>query len=168
MIGSRRLAMAAERRSQVAASRSATSVEPSAAPMPPARSISWNHSQALEARSSVSRSTYQEPPAGSITRATPASSTSSDWVLRAMRRAKASGRPRRASKGWTVTASAPPVPAAKQASVVRSMFTHGSRAVIMAEPVTACCRCPPSGAPHTSVTRAQSRRAARSLAMVRN
>ena len=35
------------------------------------------------------------------------------------------------SKGSTVTASAPPTPAPRQATVVRSMFTHGSRRVII-------------------------------------
>jgi hypothetical protein len=47
------------------------------------------------------------------------------------------------------------------------MFTHGSRRLIITGEVTACCTCPP-GAPQTSATRAQSLRAARSLAMVRN
>ena len=79
------------------------------------------------------------------------------------------GRPSAWSKGSTVTASAPPTPAARVASVVRSMFTHGSRRVIITGEVTACCRCAPApGAPQTSATRAHSRRAARSLAMVRN
>jgi hypothetical protein len=68
-----------------------------------------------------------------------------------------------------VTASAPPTPAAKQATVVRSMFTHGSRALIIADEVTACWRCAPaSGTPLACATRAQSRRAARSLAMLAN
>ncbi len=117
----------------------------------------------------MSRSAYQEPPAGSTTLATLASSTRSDWVLRAMRRAKASGRPRRTSKGCTVTAPAPPMPAPKQASVVRSMFTHGSRPVIIAEEVTACCAWPPcAGTPQASATRDQRVRAARNFAIVRN
>ncbi len=90
-------------------------------------------------------------------------------VLRAMRRANASGRPRAWSKGSTVTASAPPTPAASVAMVVRSMFTHGSRRDIITGDVTACCTCAPAaGAPLTSATRAHRRRAARSLAMVRN
>ena len=50
------------------------------------RSISWKNAQAARASSSVSDSTYQEPPAGSITRARCDSSTRSDWVLRAIRR----------------------------------------------------------------------------------
>ena len=61
--------------------------------MPPSASIAWKISQALRARSSVSFSTYQLPPAGSTTRPRPLSSISTSWVLRAMRRAKASGRP---------------------------------------------------------------------------
>ncbi len=60
-------------------------------------------------------------------------------------------------------------PGGEQATVVRSMFTHGSRRVIITDEVTACWRCAPAaGAPQTSATRAHSRRAARSLAMVRN
>ncbi|CAM5741390.1 hypothetical protein SHIRM173S_08748 [Streptomyces hirsutus] len=55
-----------------------------------------------------------------------------------MRRAKASGRPSASSNGSTVTASAPPTPAARVATVVRSMFTHGSRRVIITGDVTAC------------------------------
>jgi hypothetical protein len=54
-------------------------------------------------------------------------------VLRAIRREKASGRPSAASKGCTVTTSAPPTPAAKQATVVRSMLTQGSRLVVITE-----------------------------------
>ena len=86
----------------------------------------------------MSRSTYQEPPAGSITFARCDSSSSTDWVFRAMRRANASGSPTAASNGSTVTASAPPTPADSPATVVRSMFTHGSRRVIITDEVTAC------------------------------
>ena len=43
----------------------------------------------------MSVSTYQEPPAGSMTRARLDSSCRIDWVLRAMRRAKSSGSPMR-------------------------------------------------------------------------
>jgi len=91
-------------------------------------------------------------------------------VLRAMRRENASGSPSTASKGCTVTTSAPPTPAAKQATVVRSRFTHGSRRVVMTDEVTACCRCPRASAdaPLTSPTRSHSRRAARSPAIVVN
>ena len=98
------------------------------------------------------------------------SSASRAWVLRAMRRENVVGRPTAASNGSTVTASAPPVAAPKQARVVRSMFTQGSRRVIIDADVTACWACPraASGTPDSSVTRDQSRRAARSLAMVRN
>lgn len=138
MIGSRRLASATERSAQVAATRSRTRPEPSAARWPPARSISWNQAQAACASSSVSCSTYQEPPAGSTTRARCDSSSRIAWVLRAIRRAKASDRPTALSNGWTLTASAPPTPAARQATVVRSMFTHGSRSVIITAEVTAC------------------------------
>ena len=145
----------------------------SAGPRPgrPRRSISWNHAQAAWASSSVSRSTYQEPPAGSITRARCDSSSRIGGGVagdpagegvgqaeRVRRRAARSPRPRRRR------------PAASAATVVRSMFTHGSRRVIITGEVTACWRCARGGrsAPHTSATRAHSRRAARSLAMVRN
>ena len=122
------------------------------------------------ARASVSDSTYQEPPAGSSTRARWPSSTSRFWVLRAIRREKASGRPSAASNGCTVTTSAPPTPAAKQATVVRSRFTHGSCFVVITDEVTACCRWPRTSAdaPLTSPTRSHSRRAARSAAIVVN
>ena len=86
----------------------------------------------------MSFSTAKAPPAGSATLATWDSSTSRVEVLRAMRRANASGRPSRASNGSTVTASAPPTPAANAATQVRSMFTHGSYLVIIGREVTAC------------------------------
>src|SRR3712207_9156600 len=68
-------------------------------------------------------------PYTTLFRSSDPSSTSSDWVLRAIRRENASGRPSAASNGCTVTASAPPTPAAKQATVVRSRFVYGSRRV---------------------------------------
>jgi len=72
-------------------------------------------------------------------------SSSSSWVLREIRREK-------------------PV-----ASVVRSMFSHGSRWAIIGTDVTACIvAAPPSGSPATAATRAQSWRAARSVAMIMN
>ena len=91
-------------------------------------------------------------------------------MFRAIRREKASGRPSAASNGCTVTTSAPPTPAAKQATVVRSRLTHGSRCVVITDEVTACCRwARASGeAPLASPTRSHSRRAARSPAMVVN
>ena len=90
-------------------------------------------------------------------------------MLRAIRRARSSGSPSAASNGSTVIASAPPTAAAKQATVVRSMFTHGSRRVIIAAEVTACWRCPRAGSASLSAaTRPQTRRAARSLAIEAN
>lgn len=169
VIGSRRVASFALRAAQVPARRSPIVPDPRAARWPPARSMSWKNSQAACASSSVSRSTYQEPPAGSITRERCDSSMRTVEVLRAIRRANASGRPSASSNGSTVTLSAPPTPAASVATVVRSMFTHGSRRVIITVEVTACWRwAPASRAPQTSATRAHSRRAARSLAIVRN
>ena len=41
------------------------------------------------------------------------------------------------SNGCTSTVSAPPTPAPNAASVVRSMFTHGSRSAIIGNDVTA-------------------------------
>ena len=117
----------------------------------------------------MSDSTYQEPPAGSITRARCASWISSAWVLRAIRRENGVGAPSAASNGATVTASAPPTPAAKPAIVPRSRFTYGSRRVNIVGEVTACCRgAVPGAAPLASSTRDQSRRAARSFAIVGN
>ncbi len=170
VIASARVARFAARFVQVSASRPASSPEARAAAMPPDRSRSVKTVQARWASASVRDSTYQDPPAGSITPASLDSAISIDWVLRAIRRANALDRPMAASNGVTVTASAPPIPAAKQATVVRNRFTHGSRRVIMAGAVTACCRCARAAGrtPLTSVTRAHSRRAARSLAMPRN
>ncbi len=89
-------------------------------------------------------------------------------MLRAIRRPKASGRPSGLSNGSTVTASAPPTPAAKAATVVRSMFTQGSRLLIIGRLVTAWSRIGTGSLSLSSWIRAQSRRAARSLAMLGN
>ncbi len=102
------------------------------------------------------------------------SSSNSSWVLRAMRRAKLAEVPGKppgmaTSNGCTSTVSAPPTPAENAASVVRSMFTHGSRWAIIGSDVTACTRAAPaSGSPTTSATRAHSWRAARNFAIVMN
>ena len=72
---------------------------------------------------SVSRSTYQEPPAGSITRARCDSSSRIVDVLRAIRRANASGSPSAWSNGSTVTESAPPTPA-RQTGHRRAQHVH--------------------------------------------
>ena len=93
------------------------------------------------ASASVCDSTYQEPPAGSSTRARCDSSVSNAWVLRAIRRENGVDAPIAASKGGTVTASAPPTPAANPATVPRSRFTYGSRRVSMVGAPTACWYC---------------------------
>ena len=71
----------------------------------------------------MSFSRAKAPPPGSVTLARCDSCISSALVLRATRRPRVSGRPSGLSNGSTVTASAPPTPAAKEATVVRSMFT---------------------------------------------
>ena len=81
----------ASRCARTAPTRSATRPESSAATAPPAASISWKNAHPARARPSVSDSTSQEPPAGSITRARCDSSTSSAWVLRAIRRENGGG-----------------------------------------------------------------------------
>jgi hypothetical protein len=167
VIGAFRVATSRSRRARTSAARSATSPESSAATAPPAPSISWRTAQAARARASVSDSTYQDPPAGSAMRARCASSSRRIWVLRAMRRENAPGAPIASSNGATVTASAPPTPAANPASVPRSRFTYGSRRVSIVGDVTAC-RLITCAAPEASVTRDHSRRAARSFAMVPN
>ncbi len=58
-------------------------------------------------------------------------------MLRAMRRAKASGTPNATLNGSTVTASAPPTAALSAAMVPRTMFPCGSRLVIMRQAVSA-------------------------------
>ena len=113
------------RAAAVEAMRSATKPSSTARRNPPAFSISCNHVHAASASWSVSRSTYQDPPAGSATSARCDSAMRIDCVLRAMRRPSSVGW-RRPSCGSTVTASAPATPAAKQATVERSAFTHGS------------------------------------------
>ena len=69
--------------------------------------------------------------------------------MRATRRAKRSGNPSAAVNGSTSTASAPPTPAENVAMVVRSMFTQGSRLVIMRQAVSAETKagfgCKPAG-----------------------
>ncbi len=142
VIASSRTASLRLRSARLSASFSATSPFASAAGRPPAASMDWNSAHPAFASASVSDSTYQEPPAGSMTAATCDSSMISACVLRAMRRPRVSGRPMAASNGSTVTASAPPTPAANAATVVRSMFTYGSRRVIIGHDVTACCSCP--------------------------
>ena len=72
--------------SWVVAIRAAIAPSARATGIPPACSISWNAAQAACATCSVSDSTYQEPPAGSVTRAIFDSSARSNWVLRARRR----------------------------------------------------------------------------------
>ena len=64
-----------------------------------------------------------EPAAGSDTLARLDSSSSTSWVLRAARRANASGKPSASVCGSTVMLLAPPRPAEKVAIVARSMFT---------------------------------------------
>ena len=49
----------------------------------------------------------------------------------------ASGNPSAAEKGRTLTESAPPIPAARAALVVRSMFSCGARRVIIRQDVSA-------------------------------
>ena len=135
----------------------------------------WKCSHACSASCSVRSSTNQEPPAGSSTRPRCDSSSSSSWVLRAMRRAKLAAVPGNppgiaASNGCTSTVSAPPTPAPNAATVVRSMFTHGSRCAIIGIDVTACTRAAPaSGSPTTSATLCpQPAQHARILAIVMN
>ena len=91
--------------------------------MPPAFSISWNSDQAASHSSCVRLSMPPEPAAGSDTLARLDSSSKMSCVLRATRRAKASGSPSASVCGSTVTALAPARPAANVAMVARSMFT---------------------------------------------
>ncbi|GJE46842.1 hypothetical protein AEGHOMDF_6051 [Methylobacterium soli] len=61
--------------------------------MPPSRSIPWKASQAAPVSSAVRLSKPPAPAAGSATLARLDSSMSTIWLLRATRRAKASGSP---------------------------------------------------------------------------
>ena len=138
--------MSSVRRSRTSAIWAATKSRASA--NPPCASICWKCSQACSASCSVRSSTNQEPPAGSSTRPRWDSSSSSSCVLRAMRRAKLAAVPGNppgiaASNGCTSTVSAPPTPAPNAATVVRSMFTHGSRCAIIGIDVTAWTRAAP-------------------------
>jgi hypothetical protein len=71
-------------------------------------------------------------------------------------------------KGSTPMASAPPSPAATTAMVARSMFTCGSRLVIVRHAVSAEIKTGSGARPDASSTRAHSFRSARNFAMVRN
>ena len=64
------------------------------------------------------------------------SSCSMIWLLRATRRAKASGRPSAAVNGSTLSASAPPAAAASAAAPVRSILVCTSFAAIMRQQVS--------------------------------
>jgi hypothetical protein len=124
--------------------------------------------QADSASFSVRASASPEPAAGSATRWSCDSSSSRCWTLRANARALRSDGPRAASKGRTETLSAPPTPAAKAATVVRSRLVCGSERVIMRRLVSAWMRSGKGDAPQISRSRAQSIRMARSLAIERN
>ena len=106
--------------------RCASSTQPSSRRAPPARRPprSPGSSPAASASSSVKRSTYHDPPAGSLTRP---GRTPSAARLRVAGEAPAERRRRRGddsvSRGSTVTASAPPTPAAKHATV-RAQQVH--------------------------------------------
>ncbi len=78
-----------------------------------------------------------EPAPGSDTFARLDSSSRMSCVLRATRRAKASGSPHAALCGRTAILSAPPRPAAVTAIVMRNMFTSASRLVIIRQAVSA-------------------------------
>ena len=129
--------------------------------------MAWKCCQACSASCSVRSSTNHDPPAGSSTRPTCDSSNSSSWVLRAIRRAKLAA-PRRESRPGSPRRTGTPArcrrrrrPRRKRPACVRSMFTHGSRWVIIGSDVSACTMAaPPSGSPTTSATRAHSWRAA--------
>ena len=69
-------------------------------------------------------------------------------------------------KAPSTTASAPPTAAPKPAEVRRSMLVQGSRRVSMRREARASIRAGVSR-PQAPTSRAQTRRAARSLAMVR-
>ena len=148
--------------------RAATSATRSSNASGPSDSIRPSSSHAASASSSVSFSTAHAPAAGSATRPRWDSASSRLEVLRAIRRENSSGSPTGLSKGTTVTASAPPTPAAKAATVVRSMLTQGSYLLIIGRLVTAWTRSSTGSAPLSSSTRPQSRRTARSLAIVTN
>ena len=172
VIGSRRCGQRRRaRRSQVAASR--VGDQPGVAarrPAPPAASISWNNAQA--ARGELVGEPLDVPgAAGRVDHPGQVRLLDQDRLGVAgdppgeRRRAG----PSASSNGSTVTASAPPTPAAKQATV-RAQHVHprvaaghhrrrGDRVLALA---------PAPGAPQTSATRAHSRRAARSLAIVGN
>ncbi len=108
----------------------------------------------------------QAPPAGSATAPTCASSINTSWTLRAWRLANAVGSPSGSVKAPRTTASAPPAAAPNPASVSRSMLVQTSRAASMRADERASIT---AGvlAPQASLIRAQTMRAARTLAIVR-
>jgi hypothetical protein len=91
--------------------------------LPSPFSISRNSVHAASQSACVRLSMPPEPAAGSDTFDRLDSSRRTSCVLRATRRANASGNPSASVWGSTVIASAPASPAAKLAIVARSMFT---------------------------------------------
>ncbi len=118
---------------------------------------------------SVSCSTYQEPPSGSATLATPVSSISTCWVRRAISAACSEGRARVSSRALVCSELVPPRTAASASTAVRTTLLYGCWAVSETPAVCVWKRSHwafSARAPYTSfIQRAQIRRAARNLAI---
>ena len=136
--------------------------------MPPCASKSWNRLHARLQSSSVRASKLPAPAAGSATFASFASCIKMSCALRAMRRAKSSGRPSARVKGKTVIASALPTPAQNTPIAVRKIFTNGSYFVIIRKAVSAWTRIGFGVKPQANSTHAQRSRKARNFARDKN
>jgi hypothetical protein len=86
-------------------------------------------SSAWRSSSSVSASTYQEPPSGSATFMTPVSSMISCWVRSAIWAAFALGRASTSSRAFVCSDWVPPRIAARASTAVRVMLLSGCCAV---------------------------------------
>ena len=138
--------------------------------MPPASSISSMRAQALPAISSVSFSTYTDPPQGSTTRLTSVSSRRKIWVFRAIRAEKSVGSAIASSSALVCNDCVCPITAAIASIQVRLTLLNGSCSVRLHPDVWQCVRRAMDlgffGSKRLTI-RAQSMRAARIFAISR-
>ena len=126
-------------------------------------------SSASASSSSVSASTYQEPPSGSATLTTPVSSMITCWVRSAISAACSLGSASTSSSALVCSELVPPSTAASASTAVRTMLLSGCWAVSDTPAVWVWNRSHCASAvvaPYTSRSqRAQIRRAARNFAI---
>jgi hypothetical protein len=94
-------------------------------PSVPMSRIRMKISSACRSSSSVSASTYQEPPSGSATFTTPVSSAITCWVRSAIWAARSDGSASTSSSALVCSEFVPPSTAASASIVVRTMLLSG-------------------------------------------